>query len=236
MIGGIELLPAFFAAETGLDYVLPVQKLIPSISRHAEQYFRLSLVAALLLQYFSAAVLINAISQRLQARKILPFAALLKGVRLFLPLTAIGLFQSLGLSIGNRLVTGEGFIKPAIGIFGFIIPGLLMGMAWFVAPSVYTLEKHGVFASLKRSAWLTRGNRWKLFGIFALVLITDLLIRRAISHANTFLDLPRLFLVAYYLQTGIYISFSVTIGVIVYYDLRAAKEGLDIGRIADVFD
>jgi hypothetical protein len=43
-------------------------------------------------------------------------------------------------------------------------------------------------------------------------------------------------MIVQYLQTGIYESFSVIIGVIVYCDLRAAKEGLGIERISAVFD
>jgi hypothetical protein len=51
--------------------------------------------------------------------------------------------------------------------FGFlllIVPGIMMAVAWIVAVPALVVERTGVFGALGRSADLTRGRRWPIFG------------------------------------------------------------------------
>jgi hypothetical protein len=82
--------------------------------------------------------------------------ALQVGLKRCLPiLGAIALF---GLGVG-------------FGILLLIVPGIILGLMWAVTlPAV--VERGGVFASFGRSRTLTRGNRWRIFGLFlALVIV-----------------------------------------------------------------
>ena len=51
-----------------------------------------------------------------------------------------------------------------------VIPGIIVWCIYAVAIPVCVVERRGVSASLKRSSFLTRGNRWRIFGALAVVL------------------------------------------------------------------
>jgi hypothetical protein len=63
-------------------------------------------------------------------------------------------------------------IGIVIGFILIIVPGLILITIWFVAAPVVVLEKPGVFAALRRSRELVRGNGWQVFGVLLLLYIT----------------------------------------------------------------
>ena len=62
-------------------------------------------------------------------------------------------------------------ILIAIGLVFFIIPGIILGLMWFVAVPVLVAEDKGVFASMSRSSELTKGNRWRLIWLFIIIYV-----------------------------------------------------------------
>jgi len=74
--------------------------------------------------------------------------------------------------IGQLILVG---VVAAIGIvIGFIliiIPGLILITVWSVAAPVVVLENPGVFAALRRSRQLVRGNGWQVFAVIAVLYI-----------------------------------------------------------------
>jgi hypothetical protein len=74
--------------------------------------------------------------------------------------------------LGQLILVG---IVAAIGIvIGFvliIIPGLFLITIWSVAAPVVVLEHPGVFAALRRSRDLVRGNGWQVFGVILVLYI-----------------------------------------------------------------
>lgn len=73
---------------------------------------------------------------------------------------------------GQLILVG---IVAAIGIvIGFvliIVPGLILITIWSVAAPVVVLENPGVFAALRRSRELVRGNGWQVFGVILVLYI-----------------------------------------------------------------
>jgi hypothetical protein len=61
-----------------------------------------------------------------------------------------------GLVVG--IVAGVGFIF-------LIVPGIMLLLRWTVAIPVQVIENKGVNASMARSADLTKGHRWAIFGL-----------------------------------------------------------------------
>ena len=90
---------------------------------------------------------------------------------------------------------------------------------------------------MQRSAGLTKGNRWKLAGmIIVLNIITWIgsgLVAAATAEAGMTIGL-----MAYLIWSALVGAFSAILGVVIYHDLRVAKEGVDINtnQIAAVFD
>ncbi len=74
----------------------------------------------------------------------------------------------LGQLILVGIVAGIGIV---IGFVLIIVPGLILITIWSVAAPVVVLENPGVFASLRRSRELVRGNGWQVFGVIVVVYI-----------------------------------------------------------------
>jgi len=53
----------------------------------------------------------------------------------------------------------------------FLIPGIILGMMWAVTLPAVVGETSDVFRAFGRSRALTRGNRWRIFGLLLVVLL-----------------------------------------------------------------
>ena len=151
-------------------------------------------------------------------------------------------------SLGDCIRRGMGQIVPIIGvatvaglaiIAGFvalIIPGfIVMTMLWVVIP-VAVLERSGVMACLRRSAELTKGYRWRIFGIIFIVgtmqNIADKIGELVLSGTENLVVTVLVTLVPFAFFTAL----AAVVSAVGYNDLRVVKEGTDIEQIAAVFD
>jgi hypothetical protein len=115
-------------------------------------------------------------------------------------------------------------------------------MYWLVIP-VVVMERPGVFASLTRSAQLTKGVRWRLFGTilvpvavgFALQLTvvwgTGLSYLAIISNQGSMAGV-----IAFFLVNALASANFAVVNAVAYYDIRQSKEFVEIDQIAAVFD
>ena len=86
-------------------------------------------------------------------------------------------------SLAQCLGTGLTMAVPLIGLsilmllgilFGFallLVPGIMLFVMWSVAVPALAAEGGGVFAAFARSRALTKGARWKIFGLFVLIVV-----------------------------------------------------------------
>lgn len=74
----------------------------------------------------------------------------------------------LGQLILVGIVAGIGVV---IGFVLIIVPGLYLLTVWFVAAPVVVLERPGVFAALRRSRELVRGNGWQVFAVILVLYV-----------------------------------------------------------------
>jgi len=75
------------------------------------------------------------------------------GGQLFLPLFAVNLFY---------------FLAVCLGLVLLVVPGVFIGLIWCVAGPALIDRHAGITQSFEESARLTRGNRWRLLGLFLL--------------------------------------------------------------------
>ena len=69
-----------------------------------------------------------------------------------------------------------GVVTSALVMLGFlvlIVPGLILGVLLAVPVPVRTIEHSGLVQSCVRSALLTKGNRWPIFGLFVAVIVLE---------------------------------------------------------------
>jgi uncharacterized membrane protein len=142
-------------------------------------------------------------------------------------------FGRIGAVIGLSLLVA---ILGTLAMIVLVVPGIIVWCMFAVAVPVCVVEGLGPRASMSRSSFLTKGNRWRIFGIFVVIGIASLIFRAIVGFVAAKLGGLLLVQASVFLIEGIVGAFnSVTVGVL-YYQLRVAREGADIEKIASVFD
>ena len=144
-----------------------------------------------------------------------------KGLARFLPI--------IGVAICALLALIAGFIL-------FVIPGVMLMLAFYVAIPVCVVEGCGPVDSLKRSAALTKGHRGKLLGILLLVGIIGAICSAVISAILGVVGGTLVLGIGRFIWQAVFGAFTAVLTAVIYHDLRAAKEGIDVERMAAVFD
>jgi hypothetical protein len=158
-------------------------------------------------------------------------------------------------SLGACLTTGLRYCLPLIGLmllmwlavgFGFlllIVPGAMMAVAWAVAIPALVVERTGVFGAFSRSADLTRGRRWAVFGLLLLYFILSEVVRQVLVnlYGAVFAAANQQAALLHQLPVNgvVQVSFSVIASAgmaAIYYELRAIREGVGPEALAAVFD
>jgi MFS family permease len=143
------------------------------------------------------------------------------GLRRFLPIIGLAIVMSFGLMLGFILL---------------LVPGFILFAMWFVATPPCVVEQLGPFRSLGRSAQLTKGHRWKVFGLFIVLMLISAVIGGGLSMTLRQFGSPVLTAIGNLLWNGVWGALYSIAVVVTYHDLRVAKEGVDIEHIASVFD
>jgi hypothetical protein len=127
-------------------------------------------------------------------------------------------------------------LGATLGFLLLIVPGVILMVMWYVAVPACVLEKTGPVRSLGRSRELTKGYRWKVFGLILLVYVLSILGNAfGALLANTAAGMWGA-AIAQLIWQGIAAGFGSVLIAVVYYYLRVAKEGVDVDQIAAVFD
>lgn len=152
-------------------------------------------------------------------------ASLSQGAKLFLPMFGVGFLAGLGFVLGLILL---------------IIPGLMIATAWAVAGPVRVAEGPGVIRALKRSQALTKGNRWRVFGLFVLVwggvILLAAVAGGVLAVAGFFQEvrtIPDVIFEAFI--TALATAFPSVVAAMAYLELRNVREGGGSGALAEIF-
>lgn len=157
----------------------------------------------------------------------------------------------LGVAVLGFLIVGVGagivyyilsFIHAIIGALAAAIVGVIGFLVLWVAVPVAVIERPGVIASLQRSIALTAGYRWHILGVFLLLFVIAIAIGIAVGIVVAIISWISSGLggvVSFLLNVAfslVITALAATLAAVGYYSLRVAKEGVDIGEIAKVFD
>jgi hypothetical protein len=189
----------------------PLQALIP---------LGLGFVLLMVLSMVSSAIILQGTFQAMRNRPVNMLESVKVAFRRLLPLIVLALLESLLLVLGLILL---------------IVPGLILYTMWLVAVAACVVERTGPWRSLRRSQQLTKGHRWKVFGLFLVLLVLSL-INPLLQFVLDATVGPTASAIGNGIWTAISSAFSSVVMAVTYYDLRVAKEGIDIDQIASVFD
>jgi hypothetical protein len=181
----------------------------------------LAIVLQMVLSQLMAATIAYGTFQYLRGHPISIGECLSRGLALILPV--------LGVAILAGLITG-------IGMLLLVIPGIIAAvMLWVVIP-VAVVERPGVIASLRRSVELTKGYRLTIFGILIVIGLILVVISFILGFILASAAGYTVYNIGIWVLQAVIGAFSATAAAVGYYYLRGAKEGIDIGEIARVFD
>lgn len=149
------------------------------------------------------------------------------GFRVILPLIGLSILWALGVGLGFILL---------------IVPGIILLMMWAVAVPALVVERQGVFAAFSRSVELTKGSRWKIFGLSLVLLVIYWLLSVIVGIVGLGMYSPQNpagFTVANMIGSIIVGTiFNMLWGTIqpsLYAELRYSKEGDSMENLAEVF-
>jgi hypothetical protein len=134
-------------------------------------------------------------------------------------------------AIGLGLLAGIGVV---IGLMLLIVPGIILWLRWSVAIPALVQERLGVTGSMGRSAALTSGSRWALFGLFLILVIVSIVIQWVIGLIIPALGTWISVIVSVLVQSILSMIIS-TATAVSYVELRQVKEGTSVGELAEIF-
>ena len=117
-----------------------------------------------------------------------------------------------------------------------IVPGLMALIAIIAAFPACIIEGSGPTASLKRSRMLTKGHRWKIFGLILLIGLPSAAINFGLTRQSVGLVGHDLALATIYGWTVLVGAFGAVLNAMIFVGLRTAKDGPGEERLAAVFD
>src|SRR6267142_7157090 len=148
--------PFFFA----VTFIIALPNLIFAGQQTQPPSFQWSTVVAILLgvvlNTIGQAVILFGAFQQLRGQPLRAGEALQKGLARFFPILGVALLYGFGIAFAAILL---------------VVPGLILATMWAVALPACVVEELRPAASLGRSNDLTKGYRWKIFGIMALLMI-----------------------------------------------------------------
>lgn len=137
------------------------------------------------------------------------------------------------------------WIGLVLGLLLLVIPGLMLICMWSVATPALVEERTGIINAFDRSQQLTKGHRWKIFGLLLVVIITYYLVTAVFAivgisaGGRTLLEGPgagsALALIATAVGGLVFSLLWATVQPSLFVELRDAKEGGGAGELAEVF-
>lgn len=150
------------------------------------------------------------------------------GLRYAIPLLLLAIISLIGIYAGLILL---------------LVPGIILGVMWSVAAPAMVTERLGVMASLGRSRALTKGSRWRIFGLLTvglIILLVPLLVTPLLTGALTDPAVAAnagfgISTIIQGLLGAVASMILITVLAAIYIELRTIKEGASTESLASIF-
>jgi hypothetical protein len=201
----------------------------------------LTVIVALGLYMVGQAVLLLGAFQRLRDQPLRVGEAVQRALARFFPLAGLGILWSLVIGgvvlVFSGIATGlwsatAGWVLVLVP--AFVIPLTVLYLMWTVSIPACVVEGLGPISSMGRSASLTKGYRWKIFGMNLLLFL--LIPACMVAQVVLTLISQALGAVFNFLWPVAWTAYWNCTIIMTYHDLRVAKEGVDTEQIAAIFD
>ncbi|HKU54784.1 MAG TPA: hypothetical protein VJP60_05435 [Rhizomicrobium sp.] len=223
MVALLFMLPAL-----AVDFYLGTPNYFAAGATRGWMFGALAAVVQLLCPYLLSAALVRATITDLNGERPGLGSALSTGFALFLPVLALALMSLFGIIVGSALL---------------LVPGLMLMCGWSVVIPVRVTEHTGIMETFGRSWDLTKGYRWKIFGllimyfIVAIVLSLVVALISGVSFAKAVTVVGSIPYISLTWLDSVIVGALAAVGAAaIYYELRTVKEGIAPQQLAAAFD
>jgi hypothetical protein len=189
-------------------------------------------IVSLVTTYILQGALTRAAVDDLSGRGMRIGPAIGDGLANFFPLFIVALLVGIGTMLGALLL---------------IIPAFLLAVRWAVSAPVVVMERKGPTGAMGRSAELSEGHRWAIFGLLLIYVIFAYAVQigvvlglSAVGIAITerfSLGVPGLIFAGVSAASAAIVTLISTVGsASLYFELRRVKDGVGVEDLAKVFD
>ncbi len=213
----------------------------------------LFVLVTIVFSMLSQAVILHVAFQNMRNRPASMVEAFKVGLRRFFPLLLLAILVGLvailvllglgvvaGVTVAISGGTAGSTIATVLATLGVIILGLatlaILYAMWFVAVAACVVDRRWPFSALGRSAQLTKGHRWRIFGLILLLFVVSMIVSIVIELLLSPLGNMIVSFAGSLAWSAIWGAFYAIVVAVSYHDLCVAKEGMDIEQIASVFD
>jgi hypothetical protein len=197
-----------------------------ALTQFTSPFYWIRMIALIFVGAFLGACLFFVAFSEVSGRKASFGEVASNGAKLFLPLFAVNFLSAIAIGFGLILL---------------IVPGLMLATAWCVAGPALIAERVGITQAFGRSAELTRDNRWRIFGLFVIVIVAIVIIQAvlgaiglAFAGVGVILSPARIAVAVVY--TAVQTAINYTGLAVLYANLRELKEGVGGEGLGAVFD
>ena len=120
-----------------------------------------------------------------------------------------------------------------VGLVLLVVPGLIARTISLASIPACLAEGRGPLESWSRSAALTKGFRWQLFGVTLLLFIISMMVNTILAFGP---DSVMIYLVLTHLWAMLFSAYQGAVTAVAYHRLRVLKEGAVTDHVAAVFD
>jgi hypothetical protein len=196
--------------------------------------FGLSITSSLVLMFFG----------------ILAQAAIIRATAAYANGERASLGECLAVALSKLLPLAGLTILLLLGVMaGFIllfVPGIMLFIMWSVAAPALVSEPIGLLEAFGRSRFLTKGARWRIFGMFVLLAVVFWIVSAilgvvaisagiAMVPTQPFGAMPVWYLIISAITSTLTTAFASTVATALYLSLRSWKDGPDSSALADIF-
>jgi hypothetical protein len=214
----VSTLPNLFV----LTFQTGVARAVPISGGAAAARFAFIVILSLVLYALSQATLLYAAFEDMRGRSVNLIESMRIGLRRIFSILGVGIVSAIFAGLASVLL---------------VIPGLIVYTMVFVATPACVVEKLGPFKSIGRSAQLTKGNRWRIFGLWFVAMLVGTITQSAVLKLVIVVGGGVFFAtICWFIWGAVFAAFYAVMAVVTYHDLRVAKEGVDTEQIAAVFD
>ena len=201
----------------------------------------LAIIVVLSVTMIGQGLLLLGAFQRLRGQPLRIGEVLQRVLNRFFPLLGLSIVWGLALLLAV-VVTGFvfGLLAALLGPLAIVlvpaayVPSAILLVMWAVIVPACIVEGLGPIGSMSRSADLTKGYRWRIFGIMLLLMLLSVggaIVQMMLGAVSQ--GLAGIFAIIWFVVWIAYWNCAI---IMTYHDLRVAKEGIDTAQIGAVFE